>query len=153
MRINQDSALGAFFVAIGAIALFMARDYQFGTANRMGPGYFPTIISALLVLTGIAILMRGRFSGADIIGDVGWKPLVIVAGSIFMFGLLVQNLGLPLAVMMLATATATASVRFRLDWKATAGAAAFSACCSILFIDLLGLPIPLAGTWLQALVN
>lgn len=150
VKISQDAALGSFFVAVGAVGLFVARDYPFGTANRMGPGYFPLIISSLLVLTGVAILMRARFGSAEAIAGIRWKPLAIVSCAVFLFGALVEKLGLPLAVLLLVVGAATASVKFRLDWKATAGAAAFSVVCAVAFVDLLGVPMPLAGSWLHA---
>ena len=53
-------------------------------------------------------------------------------------------------MLLLVVGAATASVKFRLDWKATAGAAAFSVVCAVAFVDLLGVPMPLAGSWLHA---
>lgn len=150
MKISQDAALGALFFVVGVAALLMALEYPFGTANRMGPGYFPVIISTLLGVTGIAILMRARVGSSESIRPSRWMPLVIVPCAVVLFGLLVEKLGLPLAVLMLAVGAATASVSFRLSWKATAGAAAFSVICAVVFVELLGLPIPIAGTWLQA---
>lgn len=150
VKIRQDAALGSLFVVVGVVALLIALSYPFGTANRMGPGYFPVIISALLTLTGIAILMRAGLGALETIGYVRWMPLLIVPGAICLFGLLIEKLGMPLAVLMLAVGAALASVQFRLSWKATAGAALFSAGCAVVFVELLGLPIPIAGTWLQA---
>ena len=150
VKISQDAALGSFFAAIGAVALFMARDYPFGTANRMGPGYFPVIISVLLILAGVAIVMRGRLAGSGVIEGIRWKPLAIVSCAVFLFGALVDKIGLPLAVLLLVLGSATASVKFRLDWKATAGAAVFSVVCALVFVDLLGVPMPLTGDWLHA---
>lgn len=149
MKISQDAALGGLFVVIGVVALLIALGYPFGTASRMGPGYFPVIISTLLTLTGAGILMRARLASSEPIRAARWLPIVIVPVAVLLFGLLVEQLGLPLAVMMLAVGTATASVKFQLSWKAAAGAAAFAAVCAVLFVELLGLPIPIVGSWLQ----
>lgn len=150
MKTSQDTALGALFVVVGLAALVMALGYPIGTADRMGPGYFPVIISTLLGLTGVAILIRARLASTESIWPARWTPLVIVPCAVVLFGLLVEPLGLFLGVLMLAVGAATASVSFRLSWKATAGAAAFSVICAVVFVKLLGLPIPIVGTWLQA---
>ena len=36
-------------MAIGAGFLLVGRELEFGTAFRMGPGYFPTILSLLMI--------------------------------------------------------------------------------------------------------
>ena len=150
MKITQDAALGALFLAVGATALLLAFEYPFGTPSRMGPGFFPVIVGSLLGLTGIAILVRGRLASSEVIKSGRWKPLLIVPFSVALFGLLVEKLGLPLAVLILSVGAATASISFRLSWKAAAGAAAFSAGCALVFVELLGLPIPIVGTWFSA---
>jgi len=148
MKTSQDAALGVFFATIGIVAGAIALTYPIGTPSRMGPGFFPVIISVLLTLTGIAALLRARRVGSLPIEAVTWRPVAVVPVMVALFGLLIDRLGLPLAVLMLVVGTAAASVRFELDWKAAAGAAAFSAVCALLFTKLLGLPIPLAGSWL-----
>jgi hypothetical protein len=129
----------------------MALEYPLGTPGRMGPGFFPVVISGLLSLTGIAILARARLGTSEIIRVTRWQPLLIVSAAIVAFGFLLDKLGLPLAVLLLCIGAATASVRFELNWKAVAGAAVFSLICGVLFVTLLGMPIPLVGSWLQAL--
>ncbi|WP_164854883.1 tripartite tricarboxylate transporter TctB family protein [Devosia sp. 1566] len=151
MKITQDVVQGGLFTAIGIIALLMALGYPLGTPGRMGPGFFPVVISALLTLTGFAILARARLGTSEAIGLTRWLPIAIVSGAICVFGFLLDKLGLPLAVLLLCLGAGMASIRFELNWKAVGGAAAFSVVCGVLFVSLLGLPIPLVGTWLQAL--
>lgn len=151
MKLTQDAVQGGLFLVIGVTALLMALQYPLGTPGRMGPGFFPITISALLSLTGISILLRSRLGMSETIRLVRWLPLLIVSVAIIAFGFLLDKLGLPLAVLLLCIGAATASVRFELSWKAVAGAAAFSVVCGILFVTLLGLPIPLVGSWLQVL--
>ena len=148
MKTSQDVALGVFFAAIGIIAGAIALTYPIGTPSRMGPGFFPVIISVLLTLTGMAALLRARRAGSLPVESVTWRPVAIVPLMVVLFGLLIDRLGLPLAVLVLVVGTAAASVKFEIGWKAAAGAAAFSAICALLFVKLLGLPIPLAGSWL-----
>jgi hypothetical protein len=149
VKITQDAVQGSLFLVIGATALVMALGYPMGTPNRMGPGFFPVVVSSLLTLVGIAILVRGTLASSEVIRVTRWLPLVVVPGAIVAFGLLLDDLGLPLAVLLLIVGAATASVRFRLDWRPVAGAALFSVICGMLFVTMLGLPIPLVGSWVS----
>ncbi|MGK9052924.1 tripartite tricarboxylate transporter TctB family protein [Neorhizobium petrolearium] len=150
MKLSQDVLLGLFFTVVGAVSALIATHYPFGTSSRMGPGYFPIIVSNLLVVTGLLVLIRARLASSEPLPVIGWKPLVIVPAAIVIFGLVIEPLGLPLAVLLLTILSATTSVKFRLDWRAFAGSLVFAAFCSVLFVELLGLPVPIVGNWLQA---
>ncbi|WP_413757962.1 tripartite tricarboxylate transporter TctB family protein, partial [Vibrio vulnificus] len=54
----RDFWAGLLYLIIGAAALYMAADYEMGTAISMGPGYFPKVLSGLLILIGAASLVR-----------------------------------------------------------------------------------------------
>ena len=41
------------FIAFGVSFMIWSQEYQFGTTQRMGPGYFPTVLGGLLVFLGI----------------------------------------------------------------------------------------------------
>ena len=60
---NKDFWAGLMLIGIGAAAMFIARDYRFGSAVRMGPGFFPTILGGILVAFGICIVAVGLRSG------------------------------------------------------------------------------------------
>ena len=50
---NKDVWAGLMLIGIGAAAIVLARDYPFGTALRMGPGYFPIVLGGLLIVFGL----------------------------------------------------------------------------------------------------
>ena len=58
IRGPKDFWTGVIYLLFGGIAFWIAQDYGFGTASRMGPGYFPSVLSALLVLIGLISLVR-----------------------------------------------------------------------------------------------
>lgn len=151
MKITQDAVLGLVFMAIGLFALFIAIGYPLGTAGRMGPGYFPVIISVVLACTGAALVARSRFITSEILTAFPLKPIVLVTLSIVLFGLVVKGLGMPLAVLLLVLVAAMSSLRFKLGVKAIAGALAFSAACTFVFVTLLHMSMPVVGTWLQGI--
>ena len=59
----QDLGAGAVFVLIGVAGLYFGRELAFGTAARMGPGYFPTLLSILILAIGIIVAIRGLTTG------------------------------------------------------------------------------------------
>jgi len=149
MKIGQDSILGLFFAVTGCVALWIAIQYPFGTAGRMGPGYFPVIISSLLIVTGICVVIRSISTSGDAFPAINLKALFMVPAAVVVFGLAIEPLGFLPAVLLLLVLSAATSVKFRFDWKASVGALVFSGLCTVLFVKLIGLPIPVLGTWLQ----
>ena len=49
IRNQKDFGAGVLYLAFGAVGFYIARDYGMGQASRMGPGYFPTVLSGLLM--------------------------------------------------------------------------------------------------------
>src|SRR5215467_13881259 len=52
---SKDFWSGVMLIAIGAGAVFIARDYPFGTALHMGAGFFPVVLGFVLVLFGLIL--------------------------------------------------------------------------------------------------
>lgn len=57
---KKDYYGGALMVFIGMVAIYAGLDYRTGTPARMGPGFFPVAIGALLALTGLLIALSAR---------------------------------------------------------------------------------------------
>lgn len=151
MKLSQDAVLGLIFMAIGLSALYIAIGYPLGTTSRMGPGYFPVIISLVLTGVGATLLVRSRFMASDTLTAFPLKPIVLITAAIVLFGLVVKGLGMPIAVLLLVLVAATSSLNFKLSVRALAGAVVFSALCTLIFVSFLHMSIPLFGTWLQGL--
>lgn len=65
MRITngKDFWAGVMFTAFGlAFMIVAAENYSMGTAVRMGPAYFPTVLGGMLAVLGGAILFNGFVS-------------------------------------------------------------------------------------------
>ena len=56
----KDFWTGVAYSVIGVIAFWIARDYSFGTDSRMGAGYFPNVLSGLLMVFGVLSLSPGK---------------------------------------------------------------------------------------------
>ena len=62
---NKDYYAGALMVVIGLGAVIQGRQYAIGTLSRMGPGFFPVAIGAILAFTGLAIIAAARFTATQ----------------------------------------------------------------------------------------
>jgi hypothetical protein len=55
IRNPRDFWCGTLFVALGVLAIYMARNYRIGSALEMGPGYFPTWLGGIMIAFGAVI--------------------------------------------------------------------------------------------------
>jgi putative tricarboxylic transport membrane protein len=146
IRNPKDFWAGILYVAIGVGALWVGQDYKMGTATRMGSGYFPAVISGLLVLLGVASTVRSFFRPGEPVGRLAGKPLALIVAGMILFGLLARGAGLIVALPLLALVSGYASQRFRVV-QTLAITAVLSAFCILVFVVGLGIPLPLFGRW------
>jgi hypothetical protein len=147
VRNQKDFYAGAVYLTVGIIAIIVARGYPLGSASRMGPGYFPTILGGLLVVFGIVSLARSFVLTGEPIGRLPWKPLALVVGAVAFFAALLPHVGFVIALAILITVSAAASAKFRFEWRGLLGFVALLAFCALVFVLGLGLPLPLLGSW------
>jgi VIT1/CCC1 family predicted Fe2+/Mn2+ transporter len=120
LGLNPDD-LGSPFAAAGSsFAAFAigATTYNVGTGARMGPGYFPLILSVLMAILGGFVLFKSltiEVEGGDPIGHVAWRPLLVIVAAIAVFGLALPRLGLVITVPILILMTSLAGDEFK--WK------------------------------------
>jgi Tripartite tricarboxylate transporter TctB family len=150
VRSPKDFWIGAIYLVAGVVGLLIARDYSFGSAGRMGPGYFPAIISALLILFGAVSVLRAFLVPGGPVGALNWKGIVLITGSVFAFGVLLQTAGLVIALLTMVLVSAAASERFRFEWRAGLALIALIVFCVLVFVRGLGVPMPLVGEWFQS---
>ena len=145
---RKDFWSGLMLIAIGGGAVFIARNYQFGSSLRMGPGYFPTILGGALVMFGLYFVIQGLRSGAEKLeGSWSLRALIILPLSLVLFGLLIDRAGFIPALLALIIGSATASRQFRLI-EVLLFSVFLTAACVIVFVWALGLPYELiAGFW------
>ena len=145
-RNPKDFWSGAIFMAVGLAAIVFGRNHPMGTAMRMGPAYFPTVLGGLLTLIGLAAIIRSLVRPGTPIGRLAYGKAALMTASIVLFAFLLRPLGLVGAVLILVGVSAYASQRF--SWPtALTLAVGLAAGCAVGFVKLLGLPIPILGTW------
>ena len=137
----RDFWSGILFIAFGCAGLWIGRNYAIGTLSRMGPGFFPMMMSIALIGTGElhpgALPRRcGRADRADC-GSAAAPDLAAIVA----FGLLIERVGLAVSVITVAVISGIAAQGLR--WfELAALALAMSALSVVLFVYLLGQPIP-----------
>ncbi len=119
MRIGhqKDFWSGVMFMATGIGFAWGATNYSFGNEVRPGPGSFPFGLGILTAVLGLVILLKSLVYRADSAGDIqriAWRPLLVIIGSVVLFGFTLPHLGLFVALPLLVITTALAGDEFRL---------------------------------------
>lgn len=151
-RVNRDLAAGTIYVLLATAFLWFGRDYQIGSASRMGPGYFPTVLAwTLMGLGGISIIRSLRWS-SEAVSRLEWRPLTGVIGGVLAFAILIQPLGLVFALPALIIISASTSREFIADWMFAALVLGLTSFGILVFVKGLGVPMPIFGMWFDGVV-
>ncbi|NNG21690.1 tripartite tricarboxylate transporter TctB family protein [Telluria aromaticivorans] len=148
VRHPQNFWIGIIFLFVGLAAIYFGWEHDMGTAGRMGPAYFPSVLGALLALVGAANLVRSFIGHGERIGKFHVRNIVIILAAVLLFGALMRTAGLAVAAFVLVMLSAWASPKFRLKntLMLAVGLTLFAA---VLFVKVLGLPMPILGPWLS----
>ena len=105
----KDFWAGVLYIAFGATAIIIALNYPSGTAGRMGPGYFPRALGILLIALGLVLTLRALRLQGTAPTFPSFKPLLVVIGSVVVFGVAAPPLGLVAATILLVIVSSAAS--------------------------------------------
>jgi hypothetical protein len=139
---SKDFWSGAMLIAVGIGALVVARGIPFGTALRMGPGYFPTILGVVLALFGLWLVAKSLRHSDPIEGGWSLRALIVLPLSLVLFGVLMDRAGFIPALAVLIVGAAAASREFKLVEVAALTVFLIVFCVAV-FVWGLGLPYPL----------
>jgi uncharacterized membrane protein len=144
---RNDLAAGAIFTALGlAFGAEAILSLPIGSALRMGPGYFPLVLSGLLVVAGAAIALRSIGQAPPAERPFPWRGLAVLLPAPIVFGATIRGLGLIGATALVVVISAFASRRVS-PMLAVLLAVCLTAFCVAIFHYGLGLPIRLFGPW------
>ena len=143
-----EAICGAFFIALGVFFAWQSYGLELGTAFRMGPGYFPLLLSIVLIVLGAFIFVRaGKVSGEPL-GPIAWRGIFFILPAPIFFGMTVRGLGFVPALFFTALIACFASGRMT-PLMALALSAALTAFSVAVFSYGLGLPFQRFGPWVQ----
>lgn len=101
IKSQKDFFSGLMFMGVGVAFAWGASTFTIGNGARMGPGYFPLALGALLAILGGAITFKAlvvETVDGDKVGRIAWKPLTFIILANLVFGAMVGGLpsiGLP----------------------------------------------------------
>ena len=141
-------APSVLLAAVGVAVALIGRRYGTGTLTAMGPGFLPVMLGVLLAtIAGAQLLLQWRAREAETPPGsllAAGAPLALSAGSILLWALLVETLGfIPAALGQLALASLAARHE---NWRQMAFIiVAMSVATYLLFVRVLGMPVPAFG--------
>ena len=149
---RKNVLAGLMFMVVGALGLWISRDYPIGTALRMGTGYVPRLLCWILLGLGAVIFLQGLYESASARqlstgrGFTAWRPVVFVTLSLVAFALTLERLGLVIAILLLISIGAMAARDLK-PVETILAALVLIVLSWAIFIMGLGLTIPVWPEW------
>ncbi len=148
---QKDFWAGVMFILFGGFFAGFGTQYTFGTAARMGPGYFPTVLGILLIALGILVAVTGlsKKNTEEKVDRFAWDVLGLIIGSVVLFGVLLNPLGLIGSLLVLILVSSYASHEH--TWKASIGnSVVLISLCMFVFVYALKLQFQLWPIFLRS---
>jgi hypothetical protein len=101
IRSPQDVGAALVFIAIGLAGAYFGRDLRFGTAAAMGPGFFPIILSWIIVGIGVIVGAKALVIEGPRVEPIQLRPIVVIIAAILLFGFLIDKAGLAITAALL----------------------------------------------------
>ena len=145
IKSQKDFVSGLALIAVGVAFAIGATDYDFGSAVRPGPGYFPFGLGIILAILGGVVLFSAftsNRSDGDPIGKIPWRPLLCIVGALVFFGFALPRLGFLISFPVMIVLTSAGGSEF--TWRdALLNALILTVMSYAIFIYGLQLTIPL----------
>ena len=93
-RPTKDFLAGMLFMAFGVAGLWLGRSLEIGSASAMGAGYFPLLLSLLLLGLGAALTVTGAIGSGEKPAPANWRAFALITLSSIAFAVLLRPLGL-----------------------------------------------------------
>lgn len=145
---TTNALCGAILTIVGFFFAWQSFNLELGTAFRMGPGYFPLLLSIVLTVLGIVILVQSTRIESEPIGAIALRGMFFILPAPVFFGLTVRGLGFVPALFFTALIACFASRRMK-PVPAIALSVALTAFSVAVFSYGLGLPFQRFGPWIQ----
>lgn len=138
----EDFWAGLMFIAFGLTAIVVAQTYPMGSAVRMGPGYFPTGVGAVLMALGAAITVRSLKISGRKVERFAWRSIVMLSVAFATFAWAIDRIGFIAALFIVIVLSSLAGRETRFKEIVPLSIVLVLACWA-LFIYGLELPFPL----------
>ena len=113
IKAPRDFWAGLMFIAFGLGFVLVGRNYEMGTAVRMGPAYFPTLLGGLLLFLGLIVFVQSFTVSGSPLPRFAFRPLIVILIAIGLFGALIRSVGLVPATVVLVVVSSVGNYEFR----------------------------------------
>lgn len=145
--LSKDFLSGLLFVGFGVWGVALSFGWRMGTASRMGPGYFPQMLSWGIIALGVILIVRGLMvSYNERVESAKFRPFALILLAIVTFGVLAERIGMVFSLLIMLAIGGAACLDSR--WKEVAiSAIVLTAFAVAVFKYGLELPIPVWPRW------
>ncbi len=105
---DRDLLRGVCLIGIALVFGVPALRYPIGNLARAGPGMFPLFVSCLLLLVGIAMVVKSRFVERMPM-TFSVKNMGLILGSLVAFAVVSQAVNMTLGIILLVFCAAAAA--------------------------------------------
>jgi hypothetical protein len=137
---DRNLARGLFLVAVSLAFGLTALRYPIGDFARAGAGLFPVVVSSMLLLIGIATVIRSRFV-QKVRLDFHPKNIAIILGSLCAFAVITMFVNMTAAIITMVFIATLAGSNY--SWKRNVKIAIGLCLMALVFAKLLGMNLPL----------
>ena len=138
----NDLRFGLLLLGLGVLGFAASAVLPFGSAARMGPGFLPRLLCCLLVAIGALVTARAFAANADPAVPWSVRPMFGVVTGIAFFTYAVESLGMALTVAGTVLLTSLGDRNAR-PIETVLLAAGVAAGCTALFVQALGIGVPI----------
>jgi hypothetical protein len=119
IRNKKDFWSGVMFIVTGLLFIGFSQQYQMGTAAKMGPAYFPTVLGGLMAVLGLMLAVPAvRMSAPEThVEPFKFKVVLTILVAVAAYALTLPKLGFIVSLFLLVIIASWASHEF--TWKAT----------------------------------
>lgn len=101
IKSGQDLLCGFLFILLGAIGLYVSRDYAMGSPVRLGTGVFPRILCYGLITCGVIVMIKAFLSDGERLTAWSMRPVILITLGTVLFSLLIDRAGLMISMVVL----------------------------------------------------
>jgi hypothetical protein len=100
--------------------MILSRQYQFGTAAKMGPGFFPTMLGGIMTVLGVMLALPAMSSKSPEIkvDRIDFKVIGVILLAVGIYAATLPTLGFIVSLFLLIFISSMASHEFTLKTTA-----------------------------------
>jgi hypothetical protein len=137
---DRNLVRGLFLMAFALVFGLSSLRYPIGEFGRAGPGLFPLMVSSILLLIGVATVIRSRFV-EKVHLDLHVKNIAVIIGGLACFALVSMLVNMIAGIVAMVFVSTIAGSNY--SWKRNVKIALGQIVMAFVLAKLLGMNLPL----------